>query len=204
MGIAGVAVFIAVALTLPVLKSGYGPVEDPVSRGAIGTWGWLQTSAFLALGLGSAAIAWTLYQRLPGRPGAVAALLVAGWSACIVLAGAFTADPADGAATTSGKLHSLVSVLGFLFVLAGMFAAALAARRVVGWQRHARVAVAWGSLGVVGLAATIATKDSAIWGIVQRAFLAVVMTWLVGAAVTLQGRAPRASLAAPGRHARGA
>lgn len=77
--IAGVALFAVLVALIPVIKDGYSPVEDAISNAAVGSYGYLQTIAFFALGLGSLTLAQGLWRALEGRSARIGSALIGLW-----------------------------------------------------------------------------------------------------------------------------
>lgn len=190
--IAGVALFAVLVALIPVIKDGYSPVEDAISNAAVGSYGYLQTIAFFALGLGSLTLAQGLWRALEGRSARIGSALIGLWGLGIVLAGVFPADLTPEPETTSGTIHIVVSLLGFVAVIVGMLVLSAVFRKRPTWHSL------WPTSSVVGVAALIAflvtgaTQDSDWWGVAQRVFVALVLLWLLLAATRLRAMARRA------------
>src|SRR3954447_3847343 len=98
--------FLVVTVLAGLAKPGYDIAEQSVSELAVGSYGWIQTANFLALGVAMIAFAVTLGVRR----GAMFA--VAG--ACLLAVAYFPADLTGAPGTSHGAIHDAVSLLMFL------------------------------------------------------------------------------------------
>ena len=187
IAIVGVVYFAASATLLP-LASEYGFAGDYISELAIGRFGYVQTVAFIVLGLGSLALALGVRGATRGswgsRPGS---LLLGLFGVSVLLAGIFPTDAVDAAGrvhspTTAGTIHIVVSLLAFVSVMAGMF---LLSRT---FKRDARWRSVWSYSLVLAFAALITfflNGDGRWTGLYQRAFIATILLWQILTAIRL-------------------
>lgn len=174
--LAGLATFPLIVTALHLIQRGsYDPVTQAVSELALGRAGWLMAIAFPASGLAIAGFG-VLIRRTD--PGAVAVPVLAALSAvCTVLAAVFRADR-GAASTVHGNVHQLLGVGSFLTLTAAMFVCARRFRRLELWRRFAVPSLVW---GVAALATFLLVPTNLLgadhFGIAQRLFLAVWLSW---------------------------
>lgn len=190
MALAGVGVFIVLVLLLHPLKTqSYDMSTDPVSNYALGDFGYLMTTAFVSAGLGHVALAVALHRRLRRwlKPSLLTLVGV-----CLLASAVFEADPRDtDPATTHGLIHGLVGVFAFLVMALTPLVFAGSLRLVPAGGRLARSSLVFG-IGTVAtfLAVPLGFRD-AYFGIGQRIFLALYLSWLIMMALALAGMGGR-------------
>jgi hypothetical protein len=161
------------------------PFSDPMSTYVTGPHGWVQTMAFAALALGSAALCIGLgstpqsSSRWHNARG-----LVGVWALGVSLAAVFPFDP-DASGSATSTVHSAASLVSFVAVLAAMFVFASASRTVPLWSSLSRLSAALTYVAAASLAIASATQGSLIFGVAQRTFLGAVVVWLAVAGVHL-------------------
>jgi hypothetical membrane protein len=116
ISIVGGVLFALMVTGLHFLPTGYNPVDDVVSDYAVGPYGGMMDLAFAAAGIAGISLATALLrlkesQRLY-RYGTIL-LFIAG-SATFLL-GVFPIDLKGAAMTTNGAVHSLASLIVFVF-----------------------------------------------------------------------------------------
>ena len=115
VAIVGLAFFAVIASLLPLISE-YTLTADFISELAIGRFGYLQTVAFFAAGLGTLALAWVIREVTKGSWGSrLGSTLVGMYGVGLVLAGLFPTyetDPAGHAVspTSAGTVHIVVSI----------------------------------------------------------------------------------------------
>ncbi len=176
------------------LTDGYSHSSQAISElAATGAeHAWLQTVAFVVVGIGVCCLAVGLH--VVGRVPAIATALLAVFGVLSAFAqAALPCDEGCEPTTATGTAHIITGTVGFIAVLAAMF---VLARH---WRRSAPFAVlasrtrvlAWG--GLAGLLAFNVTKGAeleSVDGLAQRAFALCVVTWIVMTALTLRQDAP--------------
>ena len=184
-------------LTADLINPQYDPLREPVSRYVNGTAGWLITVAILAMGL-LTAFALYLLRRSPHRAGLA---LLGVWTAGLLVAGVFPADPPGmwDRPSTADMVHGLAAWLALaVFPIAAVL------------LRHART---------VAIASAVTTAILAVFmvdvmggpslppllGLVERVVIVVNLLWLALAVRTAvrpqpgrrQGRSRPAAAARP-------
>lgn len=174
--LAGLVTWPVLVVLLHLIQRGsYHPASQAVSELALGRGGWLMAIAFPAAGLGI--IGFTALIRRTD-PGAVAVPVLGIVSAvATILAAVFRADPENGT-TTHGTIHELLGIVSFVTLVAAMFVCARRFRRVALWRAWAMPSLVW---GIAGIATFLLVPTNLLgadhFGIAQRIFLAVWLSW---------------------------
>jgi hypothetical protein len=182
------ATFIASVLLMPVVASGYDPVDQTISEGVLERHGWLQVAGFLALAAGSFALAWCLAVGRPSRAVLLVAALLAFAAACLVIVAVLPTDADGEASTWRGRGHNVAATLGFLSNNAAMVWAGRAFRQDTRLRSLAGASL---MLGLVALALLLVLGGGVEQrGLVQRGAVACIVLWQVLVALRLR-TAPR-------------
>ncbi|MCA1707927.1 MAG: DUF998 domain-containing protein [Actinobacteria bacterium] len=183
----GPALFGFAILLQSLLRTDVSVLRDFLSEYALGPWGFVQTGAFIAFGLGAIAAAVSLRRATRGLRGqSLTVLLVAIWGTSLVIAAVFETDPQNEPVTTIGKVHVMTGIIGFLSIVAAMLLTAWSMRRRTAWSPLGAVSLA---TGPVALAAVILVRPTSSWvGIPLRVFVAAVLIWFIALALTLRTR----------------
>ena len=145
-GVVGPVLFIAVFLIEGLTRPGYSAWRHYVSQLATGTGGWVQVVNFLVCG--ALVIACAIGLRTATQS-AAAPILLALFGAGLIVAGAFSTDPALGypvgappVHTTHGMIHGLAGLAAFTLLPAATFVMA------AWFARHGSRRWRWYSLAV--------------------------------------------------------
>jgi peptidoglycan/LPS O-acetylase OafA/YrhL len=180
----GIALFPLVVVILHLVQAGsYHPISQAVSELALGRGGWLMAVAFCSLGTGTLLLALTL-RRLEPQPRVASALILA--SGLLSYVSAFVHADGSGPTTTHGQIHQLVGVVTFILMISGMFALVRNFRRNPEWQPLAAPTRVWAIAAVVAFV-LIPVSGSDHFGLAQRVFLALILSW----ALTVSAHAAR-------------
>jgi hypothetical protein len=185
-----IAIFPVVVTVLHLVQAGsYHPLSEAVSELALGRGGWLMAIAFCALGTGTLLLARTLRQL--ATPARVAPALIA-ISGLLSFVSAFVhADGPSAPTTTHGQVHQFVGVATFLLMIAGMLCLTRGFRRDPYWRSLATPTLTW-AIAAIGGFVLIPVSGSAYFGVAQRIFLAILLSW----ALTVAFHAGRFAIAA--------
>lgn len=188
LAIVGWTFFAASALFLPIVSE-YSFTGDYISELAIGRFGYVQTVAFFAAGLGSLALARGIRETTRGSWGSRAGFVIVGlFGINVFLAGIFPTDAIDAegqvlSPTTVGAIHIVVSALAFLSIIAAMFVLSRTFKQNIRWRSF------WSVSLVLAFAAFVTfflTGDGQWTGLYQRVFIGTIVLWLILAAIRLR------------------
>ncbi len=199
VGIAGPVVTTAALVVLHFVRPDVNDT-DLISAYAVGPYGWLMTTAFLALGLGALAVGVGIRRAvMPSRWSLVGSLLVALFGVGFVLAGIFPvggcrdvecvamfASDADLPITAAAMAHGVGSLLGILLLIVGMFVLARAFKRDPRWQSFRRWSLA---LGLAALLQFAIPGEGIVAAILMRTLVVTLIVWLLLAALRLRSLA---------------
>ena len=178
----GTGWFVVAVLLLHALKSDdYDFSAQTISEFAVGRYGYLMTSAFVALGVAELTLAIALWRATGSRVGPALQLV----GAFVDLTSAvFEADLLGSPGTTHGAIHDGVGALGALLVIPTLLAYAWAFRRSADWRSFAGPTLGWAIAETAGLVLVILLGDKRS-GTSERVFLAIYVSWLLAAALRL-------------------
>ena len=187
----GIAYFVAAVAVLHILRPDYDPTQRVMSNYAVGPYGFLMIIAFLALAVSKFALALALYRGMTPASRSRTGIILLGIAGLgVLLAAIFPTDvtPDDSPVTSVGVIHILVSVIGFLCLLAAMFLLSRRFKKDERWQSFSRPSLA---LALAALAAFIAfmviqATATPVGGIAQRIFVALYLLWLFLTAIRLR------------------
>src|SRR5215218_9333182 len=167
--LAGAVFFAASALLLPLLSE-YTLAQDYISELAIGRFGFVQTLAFVALGLGSLALATGIREATRGSWGSLVGSVLFGLFGVGVLLDAFFPIDRGGmqSQTVVGTVHILSASVAFVCVVLALVALVTFFLPIGEWA-----------------------------GLFQRIFVGVVIAWMILAALRLRSIAEDTSTPRP-------
>ncbi|HTX68289.1 MAG TPA: DUF998 domain-containing protein [Thermoleophilia bacterium] len=194
LAVLGVLYFFAAVSVGESLQPMYDPVTRTISELAVGRYGWLQVSAFVALGLSLWALPAGMWRRVratvSSRLGLVL-LVVCGASSFV--AAAFPTDLRGAVvATVSGDVHEVAASVGYACLISAMLLFSWHFRRDHSWRHFHPVSTALTVTGLAVLIAMAVTGESVVAGLLQRTMAATLLVWVALAGV----QAGRLSLAA--------
>jgi hypothetical protein len=186
-----IAAFPGIAGVLHLVQAGrYHPLSQAVSELALGQDGWLMAIAFCSLGTGTLFLAAMLRQL--DEPPRIAPYLIAA-SGLLSYVSAFVHADGPNASTTHGQIHVVVGVVTFALMIAGMFALVRPFRRDRRFRALATPTLVW-AFAAVGGFFLIPVSGAAYFGVAQRVFLAILLSWAL--TVAARGLEPATSPAA--------
>ena len=199
----GLAFFVATAWLLP-LFSEYSLAADYISELAIGRYGYVQTVAFFAAGVGSLALAVGVREATNGSWGSrLGSVLVGLYGVGAILAAIFPTDEIDpagriGSPTSVGAIHIVASASAFVFGIAGMFVLSRTFKRDARWRAFWLLSLLLAFAALVGF--IVAVPSEGPWvGLIQRIFIGTIILWQVLVAFRLRSIAKDASAEQPSR-----
>ena len=200
----GVVYFFTAVSVEESLRPMYDPVTRTISELAVGRYGSLQVSAFVALGLSLWALPAGLWRRVRAtifsRLG-LALLVVCGASSFV--AAAFPTDLRGAVvATVSGDVHSVAASVGYSCLIAAMLLFSWHFRHDRSWHHFRPISIGL-TLAGLALLVTMAAMGSGsdVAGLLQRSMAATLLVW-VALAGAYAGRLSLATRAARARERR--
>ncbi len=172
--VALISVFPLLVLILHGVQAGrYHPLSQAVSELALGQDGWLMAIAFCSLGTGTLFLA-AMLRRLDTPP-RIAPYLIAG-SGLLSYVSAFVHADGPHGSTTHGQIHQAVGIVTFLLMISGMFAVVRTFRRDRLFHAFATPTLVW-AFAAVGAFFLIPVSGAAYFGVAQRIFLGIILSW---------------------------
>jgi small-conductance mechanosensitive channel len=172
--VALISAFPLLVLVLHGVQAGrYHPLSQAVSELALGRDGWLMAIAFCSLGTGTLFLA-AMLRRLDAPP-RVAPWLI-GVSGVLSYVSAFVHADGPHSTTTNGQIHQAVGIVTFVLMITGMFALIRPFRRDRRFRRLAAPTLVWGFAAVGGFF-LIPLSGAAYFGVAQRIFLTIILSW---------------------------
>jgi hypothetical protein len=189
LSLCGVGLFVATTGALHWLQPDLDPLDEAVSYYIHGRGGWLLTVGLMGLGLGSLALTAGIAPMVRGAGARLGCWMLAIWSICVLLGGAFAADPRGSwnlRPSISGLIHGNAALAAFvaLPVAGGLLSRSFG--RDPRWQTIARTS----SLLTVAMIASLLTFAASLtpvfispgppWllGLTERILLTVYSVWL--------------------------
>ncbi len=177
---------------LHVLRPDLDPASNFVSNYAVGPYGWVMSTFFIAFSLGICSLVAGLgARRRGGALGRVgfAALLVA--AAGLIVAAIYPTDLPGGPYTRSGDIHELSFKVNVAGILLGVLCLSAALGADPAWRGHRRTLWALAALVAMALVIQFATLRKGLpYGIANRFFVVVVFAWMGFVADRLRRSAP--------------
>jgi hypothetical protein len=199
LAIVGQLALAASALLLPVWSE-YGLTGDNISELALGRFGYLQTAAFLAVGLGTLGLAYLIRRLTAGSGGSlIGSVLIAVYGAGAIGSAVFPTDRIDSPADLSslsatGAIHIGIALASFVCAIAGMFVLTRTFARDDRWRSFPRWALGFPTAALVLL---FLQADGPLVGLMQRLLIAMFSTWLILVALHVHATVTRTASAAP-------
>jgi hypothetical protein len=175
-----ISVFPLIVVALHGVQAGrYHPLSQAVSELALGRDGWLMAIAFCSLGTGTLFLA-AMLRRLDVPP-RVAPWLI-GVSGLLSYVSAFVHADGPHGTTTHGQIHQVVGIVTFVLMISGMFALVHPLRRDRRFRDLGTPTLAW-AIAAVGGFFLIPLSGAAYFGVAQRIFLAIIISWALTVSV---------------------
>lgn len=191
VSLAGTAYFVVVIVAMHFLNPEFDPIQRPTSEYAVGPFGYLMTSAFVALSLATWALVIGLSRDL-AQPAQsrVGIGLLGVFGIGLLVAATFPIDLEGAPQTVAGTIHSINGPLTFLSLVVGTNLVSRKFKHDVRWRPIHRFASVLALIMIPefvagGLAAATATGA----GIAQRILIVTFATWFVLVALRLRSNA---------------
>ena len=192
----GTAYFVVVIAAMHFLRPDISAVQRPTSEYAVGSFGYLMTSAFVSLSLGSWALVIGLHRDL-WRPGIhqVGLMLLGVWGVGLLIAAVFPIDLEGAPKTLAGTIHSINGPLTFLSLVVGVNLVSRGFRQHANWRPIYRFASVLALLMIpVFVAGGVAAARESGAGIAQRILIVTFAAWFLITSARLRYNATRAVL----------
>lgn len=173
--------FTAALVLMHVLRPDYTVTDHMISDYAIGQFGWIMTTAFLSASLGCLFLGIGMVCMGPaawlGRSGAFFLIVCA---LGLLVTAIFPTDLETAPSTRSGDIHALSFLVNIVAVLLSAFALGLGYGRSEHWQRRKGPALGFAVLLLVAFVVQFFTlHKGAPYGLTNRAFVAILVAWLI-------------------------
>jgi len=180
--------FVVMLILLHGLRPDYTPVDHMISDYAVGRYGWVMTTAFVALAAGCLTLGLGMALAGPrSLAGRAAALLLGVATIGVLTTAIFPTDLETAATTATGNIHTLSFLVNVISMILCAMLFALSLGKSDDWRGYrwtGRV------LAVALLAAFIAQfltlHRGAPYGLTNRLFVAVLMVWFLATAMQLR------------------
>jgi hypothetical protein len=187
VAILAISYFIVAVVLLHFLRPDLNPLRRFLSEYAVGPFGFLMTSAFFCLGLGSFALVIGLYQGV-SRPGRswIGLILLGIWSVAVLLEVIFPADLLGMPTTTTGRIHEQLFGLAVLSLIPGTFLLSWRFKNDKNWSTFQWPAMVFSIMILLVFIVFLYTNNSEFAGLNQRIFTVTVLLWLLSSAARLR------------------
>jgi hypothetical protein len=187
----GSTYFALIIAVLHFLRPDLNPISLPASRYAVGPYGFLMTTAFFGMSVASFALVAGLYQGVaqPARS-RMGLTLLGVWVLGVLIAMIFPMDIEGAPQTLAGTIHQTTGPLAFLCMSVGVTLVSWRFKQDDKWHPFYRTALVLSLLLLAGYIVTFLSfvTQSGFLGLAQRITLAVLVTWMLLAAVRLRAR----------------
>lgn len=173
--------FVAALLLMHLIRPDYTVVDHMISDYAVGRFGWIMTTAFLAAAMGCLALSIGMFREgpatWPGRLGSAALIVV---SAGLVVTAIFPTDLETAPSTRTGDIHTLSFLVNVASALLAVIFLGLSYGSSDYWQRRKYPALGFAALLIAAFIAQFLTLHrGAPYGITNRVFVAILMSWFI-------------------------
>lgn len=185
IAVVGIVYFFAAVSAEQLLRPMYDPMQRTISELAVGRYGFLQISAFVALGLSLLALPAGLWRRV--RTTVLSRLglcLIAIGGVASFLAAAFPTDLRNAAvATVSGQIHADTATAGYGCLITAMLLLSLHFRGDRRWRSFHLPSSGLTLVGMAALVALAVAGNSDVVGLLQRLMVVPLLGWVMLAGV---------------------
>jgi len=188
VAIACLVYFIAALITLHILRPDYAPRSHFISDYAVGEFGWIMTTAFLALSGACCALAAGMAldgpKSISARTGVVLFFVA---TLGLILTAIYKTDLPGGPYTRSGDIHEITFRVNTLSLILGSFLLSLSFAVSERWRSFRWPALSIFALIVIAVVIQVKTlHKNAPYGWANRFFVAVMISWLLATALRLR------------------
>jgi hypothetical protein len=196
VSILATAYFLTAAVGAHIVNTQYNFFSDYISDYAVGSFGWIYGSAFLASCLGCLALATSLALVVPSEAlSKTGAVLLAIVGITFVIDYAFPTDilpPGASPTTTVGAIHLVDALVGWVLFTIGAILISARLRRDAYWKTWQPILtiLAWLSVLLLVVLVLVVVSKAPIGGLAEKAFILDRNIWGLTLAV-LVFKAPR-------------
>ena len=141
--IIGTTYFALVIVAMHFVRPDINPIDRPTSEYAVGPFGYVMTSAFLSLSVGTWALVLGLRRDQPHRgPLRIGTTFLALWGVGLLVAATFPIDLEGAPQTLPGAIHGINGPLTFLSLTIGMNLVSRGFKSDPRWRQIRRFALA--------------------------------------------------------------
>jgi hypothetical protein len=195
LAIVGIGYFLVAVVTLHFLRPDYNPISRAVSQYAVGPYGFLMTSAFFSLSLGSLALVIGLFHGVSETGRSWIGLVLLGiWGVGIFIAGIFSTDLNGAPQTNSGQIHVMASVFSFFSLILAALLLSWRFKNDEKWSSFHRPALMFALLMLLAFVGLFVYINTGFGGLSQRIFIVAFLLWLLPTAARLRYVASRSLL----------
>lgn len=187
IALGGTAYFVIMIAVLHFLRPDISPLHRPTSEYAVGPFGYLMTSAFVAMSLATSALVLGLGRDLP-RSGIhrVGLVFLGLWAVGLLVAATFPIDAEGAPQTLPGTIHRINGPLTFLSLIVGTNLVSQGFKQDRKRLPIQRFASALALLMIpMFVAVVVAVVQGSGVGLAQRVLIATLATWFFLVAVRL-------------------
>ncbi len=213
LAICGQVFFVAVVALLPLFRPDYSSVDEPISRLLLGPYGYVQSGALFAAGLGSILLAVGLRRATRGESGSLLGCSLIGlWGLGFALAGIILTDGQGKPLESAWVFHAVVAAAAFVSAPAGILVLSRIFAQDARWSSFYPLSLALGFAAVVALIDVVAVWNGLATlaedigpaarrfqglGVIQRVLIGTVILWMILAAARLRSIAKGGQFANP-------
>jgi len=181
--VAAIALFVYATIVLGVLhvlRPDYAPASNFVSNYAVGPYGWVMSTFFIAFSFGLVSLVTGLCAsrvRSGVALAGFAALLIT--AAGLVVTAIYPTDLPGAPYTRSGDIHELSFKVNVVGILVGVFCLSTALGKYSAWRGNRRTLWTLAIFVAIALVVQFATLRKGLpYGIANRFFVAAVFAWM--------------------------
>ena len=180
--------FSAALVLLHVLRPDYTPVDHMISDYAVGRFGWVMTTAFLAISAGCLALGLGLAAAGPkSAAGRITVLLLWIMAAGLLVTALFPTDLEAAVSTRTGDIHTVSFQVNVSSLILCAFVFAVSCRQSEAWRGYRWIALGFAVALLAGFVAQFLTLHrGAPYGLMNRLLVTLMMAWFLATAAHLR------------------
>jgi hypothetical membrane protein len=167
-------------LLLHLLRPDYAPATNFISNYAVGRYGWIMTTWFLAMSCGLLTLAMGLYRNdLRSVVARLGLLLLVVASIGLVVSAIYPTDVPGAPSTRSGDIHDMSFLVNVGSIFMATVLLSLSFGNHLAWRSYRRTAWTLTALILLGFAVQFLTLHKGMpYGLANRFFVVVLLAWL--------------------------